>query len=166
MSTFARAHISRTRSIPNQIVTIHRDAVVIKKKHVVVADVAESAAKVLPAHRKTDAGDGKMVDSERKKAEEELVVKRKEMELEKRKMEKRKKEEEDVGMENSGAEVTRTQQVKVLCSTCLAAFTVIGTLQILPRNIRADDFRIHPVFRCLSGTLYARTIRARGRSSS
>jgi hypothetical protein len=31
MSTFARAQISRTRSVPTQVVTINRDAVVIKK---------------------------------------------------------------------------------------------------------------------------------------
>lgn len=30
------------------------------------------------------------------------------------------------GGENAGAKITRTQQARILCSTCLAAFTIVG----------------------------------------
>jgi hypothetical protein len=82
--------------------------------------------------------------------------------------------------ENAGNPVTRIQQLRILSSTCLVAFTVIGpcslpTQVLFQRAFIRTSFielythqpsRIHSIFRRLSSPLWSPWKRARGCSSS
>jgi hypothetical protein len=81
----------------------------------------------------------------------------------------------DSKSENAGDPVTRTQQLRILSSTCLVAFTVIGSCSLwtqvlfvhcLMNYTLTNQYRIHSIFRRLSSPLWSPWKRARGCSSS
>jgi hypothetical protein len=52
------------------------------------------------------------------------------------------KETQPTDLKNTGAKITRTQQVKVLCSTSVAAFTVIGKLESISVGSHLERFEL------------------------
>jgi hypothetical protein len=73
MSTLARAQVSRTRSTPTSVVTMNRDAVVIKKTPVAGAEINKPVAACLAKEK----GNGKDGDGNKGQVQEDEEVKRK-----------------------------------------------------------------------------------------